>query len=122
MLFLTVFNITRILNIIDYECINKTQLKNIEKKNQRFIKIISFYVGKTNRYQYKIGYIINTVYGKISYPIQNGNEIRQKYKIKKELLQVFPKIENRKKFKKYLIFIKYSSLPIEIIDKIWLYY
>ena len=59
-------------------------------------------MGKTNRYQYKINYMVQYIDGKISYPIQNGNEIRNKYKIKKELLIEHSKIENKKKFKNVL--------------------
>ena len=122
MVFLTVFTITRILNVIDYESINGKQLRKLNHDKQKMTKIISFYVGKNSKYKYKIGYIIDTIDGKISFPIQNGNEIRLKYNIKKELFRVYPKLEKEKKLKKYLILIKYSNLPIEMIDKIMSYY
>ena len=122
MVFLTVFTITKIFNVIDYETINNKELKKLSPNKQKMTKIISFYVGKKNKFKYKIGYIVDTIVGKYIIPIQNGNEIRQKYNIKKELLKIYPKLEEKKKFKKYLILIKYSNLPIEIIDKIINYY
>jgi hypothetical protein len=122
MVFLTVFTITKIFNVIDYETISNKQLKKLSVNKQKMTKIISFYIGKTNKYIYKIGYIVNTIDGRYIIPIQNGNEIRQKYNIKKELLKVYPKIEEKRKSKKYLILIKYSNLPVEVIDKIMEYY
>ena len=65
-----------------------------------------------------IGFTINTIDGDITIPVIGMKHIRIKNDIKNDLQNYIPKLEKKRKFLKYLLLIKYSNLPTEMIDKI----
>lgn len=104
--------IRHILNVKKYNTIYKTELP--KKSNISYFKM-------TNNILC-IGFTINTIDGDITIPVIGMKHIRIKNDIKNDLQNYIPKLEKKRKFTKYLILIKYSNLPTEMIDKIFYYY
>jgi hypothetical protein len=110
--------IRKILNIKKFDIVNINDniLKN--KREKKLNNIVSFYL-TNDRNISCIGFIIDTIDGEFTIPVIGMKNIRKKRLIKKELLLY---IFQKHKKQKYNILIKYTNLPIEIIDKIMIYY
>lgn len=104
--------IRRIFNVKKCKTICITEYPN--KSNILYFKI--------NKNILCIGFIINTIDGDITIPVIGMKHIRIKNDIKNDLQIYIPKLEKKRKFLKYLLLIKYSNLPIEMIDKIMRFY
>ena len=69
-----------------------------------------------------IGYLINTINGVLSIPIISMKDIRSNINIKYDLIEYIPKLEKKRKLNNYLFLIRYSNLPIEMIEIIMSFY
>ena len=69
-----------------------------------------------------IGFYISTIVGKINVPVISMEDIILKKKIKQELIDYMPIIKKKSKYNMRITLILYSTLPIEIINYIMLYY
>lgn len=107
--------IRRILNVKKYISVNKNSFPNIKEN------YVYFYT-TDDRNKICIEFLINTIYGDITIPVIGMKDIRIKKNIKYELNKYIYKLEKKRKFTKYLILIKYSNMPNEMIDKILYYY
>ena len=112
----------KILNVSEFDEIHVDEVKNYDYWKYRicFKNIIFFY---KNPNKIVLGYKIKIYNGSyINFPVIGCRNIKLKQKLKKEIIIYKKKIDKRKQFTKYLILIKYSNLPIEMIDKILFYY
>lgn len=112
----------KILNVSEFDEIHVDEVKNYDYWKYRicFKNIIFFY---KNPNKIVLGYKIKIYNGSyINLPVIGYRNIKLKQKLKKEMLIYKKNFDKKKKFNKYLILIKYSNLPIEMIDKILFYY
>ena len=112
----------QILNVHEFEEIDISQLKNSDYWTYKTcVKNITFFYKNTDKIV--IGYKIK-IYdnSEIILPVIGHRDIKLRQNLKKELIQYIKILENKTKLKKYLILIKYSNLPIEMINRIMFYY
>jgi hypothetical protein len=106
--------IRKILRVRDYQIIpfDKNKINNL--------KNIKYFLHSSD--EICIGFYISTIVGKINVPVISMEDIILKKKIKQELIDYMPIIKKKSKYNMRISLILYSTLPIEIINYIMLYY
>jgi hypothetical protein len=107
--------IREILNIQEYITISKNKFIN----NNSYKNVSYFYI---NSNTICIGFLIKTNYKDITIPIITMKDIRIKINLKLDLLKYINFYKKKKKINNYLILIYYTTLPIEMINKIMSFY
>ena len=114
----------QILNVKTYVTTDKD--KFFEKHNinnnydyQSFSNITFFHM---NNKEVCTEFSINTDYGDFTIPVLGMKHLQFKKKIKNDLLNYLPDFEKKIKHKYYLILIKFTNLPIEMIEHIIYYF